>query len=173
MGPILPGCASPPGCGASSKVRVWLLVTPADSILMPEGTATLGPEREGLVEAMPGTAPGQLSSGEHLPRFWPHFAQRIKEAPECLEGRNLVLTCTQKTLLGCCFLCPLWEGLRTLNKNGAGRVGLLSDGSLSREAYPWALSLLAKEIKVRISFLVLGKLTLKSEALLETIIGSV
>ena len=151
MGPVLPGCTSPPGCGVSSKVRVWLLVTPADSILMPEGTATLGPEREWLVEAMPRTGPRQLSSGEHLPWFRPHFAQRTKEAPDCLEGRNLVLVCTQKTLQGCCFLRPLWECLRTLNKNGAGRVGVLSDGSLSGEAYPRALSLLAKEIKVGIT----------------------
>lgn len=103
MGPILPGCASPPGCRASSKGRVWLLVAPAESILKTEGTATLGPKSEWLVEAMPGTVPMQLSSEEHLPQFQPHFAQRTKEAPNCLEGRNLVVVCTQKTLLGCSF----------------------------------------------------------------------
>ena len=56
-----------------------------------------------------------------------------------------------KRLYWVAVLRPLWECLRTLNKTGAGSVGVLMVGSLSGEAYPQALSLVAKEIKVGIS----------------------
>lgn len=75
MGPILPGCASPPGCGVSSKVGGWLLVV-LESISKPTGEPALV---RCLEEARPGRVPRQLSSGEglpptHVPCSWHHFA---------------------------------------------------------------------------------------------------
>ena len=113
--------------------------------------ATLGPKSEWLVEAMPGTVPRQLSSEEHLPQFQPHFAQRTKEAPAGLEGRNLVRCLYSKDSTGLQFYTHSGSVSELWNKTGAGSVGVLIVGSLSGEAYPQALSLVAKEIKVGIS----------------------
>lgn len=55
IGPILPGCASPPGCGASSKVRVWLLVG-IDLIVKPLGLPAVVRRAGGQKKPRAGTA---------------------------------------------------------------------------------------------------------------------
>lgn len=62
IGPILPGYASPPGCGASSKVRVWQLVV-MDSIAKALGPAVVR-RAGGQKKPHVGTAPRQFSPGE-------------------------------------------------------------------------------------------------------------
>lgn len=58
IGPTLPGCASPPGCGASSKVRVWLLVG-IDLIVKPLGLPAVVRRAGGQKKPHPRTAPSQ------------------------------------------------------------------------------------------------------------------
>lgn len=66
MGPNLPGCDSPPGCGASSKVGVWRLACGPGFNLQADRRASLGQESRWLKEAAPRMVPRQLSSGESL-----------------------------------------------------------------------------------------------------------
>lgn len=58
IGPTLPGCASPPGCGVSSKVIVWLLVG-IDLIVKPLGLPAVVRRAGGQKKPHPRTAPSQ------------------------------------------------------------------------------------------------------------------
>lgn len=99
MGPILPSCTSPPQCGVSSKVRVWLLAV-MDSILKSMGQPALVRRAGGWEKPLLGTVPRQLSSGESVLLFLVSFcrqgAQKTKEIPNCLVGRSVALACTLK-----------------------------------------------------------------------------
>lgn len=72
MGPILPGGASPPRRGVSSKARVWLLVG-MDSIVKPRGQPALVRRAGGWEKPCPGTA---LIWGGCPPCSQPHFADK-------------------------------------------------------------------------------------------------
>lgn len=100
IGPTLPGCASPPGCGVSSKVRVWLLV--GIDLIVASGTASHGQESRWPEEAT--CRDSSQSVSFHLERVSSLFpasvcrqgAQGTKNIPDFWGERSTALAYTPR-----------------------------------------------------------------------------